>query len=126
MNCMKCGQAISDEQAFCQDCLDGMQQHPVNPSTVVLLPKSVPLVRKAAPRRRASAEEQILLLKKKLWHCRVLAVILFIFLLLAAAVAYYAIDRLDVQKLWGQNYSTVLPEESGSTGTASTQISPAN
>lgn len=127
MNCMKCGQTISEEQAFCQDCLDAMQQHPVNPSTVVLLPKNEPPVRKVAPRRRPSAEEQVSLLRKKLRRCRVLAASLLVFLLLAAAVACYAISRLDVQKLWGQNYSTVLPVESGSTGTTSpTQTTPVN
>ncbi len=120
MNCMKCGQSISEDQVFCQDCLDAMRQHPVNPATVVLLPKSAPPARKTAPRRRPSAEEQVLNLKKKLRHCRITAAVLLLLLLLAAAVAYYAIDRLDVQKLWGQNYSTVLPGESNVAETTQT------
>lgn len=54
MACMKCGKKLGSSQVFCDECLEKMEQNPVNPNTVVTLP------------RRESAPVQ----KKKVLHHR--------------------------------------------------------
>ena len=39
MNCMKCGKTTTNEQVFCDDCLQVMAKHPVKPGTPVYLPQ---------------------------------------------------------------------------------------
>lgn len=113
MNCMKCGRETADNQAFCESCLLEMEQHPVKPGTVILLPnqpKQPP--KKPVPKKKPtlSPEEQVPLLKKKVWRLRFLA----LFLILVIGALWYtasrAITELDIQRLLGQNYSTVETE----------------
>ncbi len=37
--CMKCGKKLGSSQVFCDECLEKMEQNPVNPNTVVTLPR---------------------------------------------------------------------------------------
>lgn len=109
MNCMKCGREIESGQVFCSHCLELMAQHPVKPDAVIKLPqrREVP-VRKNTPRKKLrTPEEQIVQLKRR---NRLLTFILC--LLLATSLLFLSlcvdyIRQLDVQKLLGQNYSTV-------------------
>ena len=117
MHCMKCGRDIKEDQAFCPECLEAMERHPVRPGTVILLPTP----EKAAPKRTLlrkkptpTAEEQVSILKKTVLR---LYVLLFILIGIAGALAYtsgWAIDQLDIQRLLGQNYSTAAPTVPGS------------
>lgn len=38
MNCMRCGRETSENEIFCDECLQDMQRHPVDPTTPVILP----------------------------------------------------------------------------------------
>ena len=48
MACMKCGKKLGSSQVFCDECLATMEQNPVNPNTVVTLPRreSAPVQKK--------------------------------------------------------------------------------
>ncbi len=109
MNCMKCGREIDENQAFCEICRLEMEQHPVKPGTVILLPnqmKQPPKKQSVRKKPAVPAEEQMPQLKKKLWRLRFLA--MFLTLLIAGLVYVNSrvITELDIQRLLGQNYST--------------------
>lgn len=109
MNCMKCGREFEGDQAFCPKCLELMAQRPVKPDMVIKLPHrhdSAP--KKAAPRKRSrSAEEQIRRLKRINTRLVIALCLMSIVagLLLSLSVDFF--KQLDVQRLLGQNYSTV-------------------
>ena len=109
MNCMKCGRETDAENVFCQSCLLEMEKYPVQPGTVVLLPRrrEAAVIKKPQKRHIPTAEEQIKHLRK--W-------LMILTLLLAAAVTaivwmfnptmHYVMDQhFEI----GQNYSTVIP-----------------
>lgn len=109
MNCMKCGREFEGDQAFCPKCLELMAQRPVKSDIVIKLPnRRETAVKKAAPRKRIrTAEEQIRRLKRI--NSR-LVIALCLMTLVAGLLASLSIDffrQLDVQRLLGQNYSTV-------------------
>ena len=47
MVCMKCGKKLGVSQVFCDECLEQMKENPVNPNTVVTLPR-----RESAPAQK--------------------------------------------------------------------------
>lgn len=123
MNCMKCGREAEIGNAFCPGCMERMKQYPVRPGTAVILPsrKEPQQIKKQTPRKRTlSLEEQITLLKK---HNQRLAYLLIILVLLLAALGVlcgFAVRELSIQKLMGQNYSTITqmdPSEDGAVET---------
>ena len=64
MQCMKCGQAVSEGNVFCADCLAVMSRYPVNADTPVqILPRKA----KAAKKRELSPEE-LLQRQKRITH----------------------------------------------------------
>ena len=106
MNCMKCGRETKNEQVFCQDCLRIMQRYPVQPGTVVFLPRRRdPVLKKTVKRHVISAEEQIKSLRKQLtilWI--VLVVCIAAIVMMINPTLHYALDKhVEI----GQNYSTV-------------------
>jgi len=121
MNCMKCGREIEEDQAFCQYCLLEMENHPVKPNTVVLLPDQKPAEVKKTVRRKKTEippEEQLPVLKSKLWTLRLISLVLLIFISVLGYITFRAISELDIQRLLGQNYSTIITTEpqAGETG----------
>ena len=118
MNCIKCGRETENEAVFCAECLAHMERHPVKPGTVVLLPPKgsdyVPK-KQARKRRTLTPEEQIKRLKRR---NRILSAILVLVLAIAGFFGYIAreaIGRLDIQKFWGQNYSSITDSSSYAT-----------
>ena len=113
MNCMKCGRELESEQAFCEDCLLEMKNYPVNPNTIVQLPrrKEAPPVRKSPNRRRTvSPEEQVKSLKKRLWILTgILVVVLVILISMIYPTVNYFVRNYYLRP--GQNYSTITVVE---------------
>ena len=116
MNCMKCGRETAENQAFCQECLEGMEKYPVKPGTVVHLPRrrEESGSKKGYPRRKAppTPEEQVKSLKKTV---RTLLVTLLVATLLLIVTGYFAVEHLlesDMRFLPGQNYSSVTSADS--------------
>lgn len=113
MNCMKCGRETDEDQAFCQICLLEMEQHPVKPGIVIFLPNQVKQApKKPTPKKKPvlPPEEQVPALKKKLRRLQILAIFLTLVIGALGYVASRAITELDIQRLLGQNYSTIETE----------------
>ena len=109
MNCMKCGREVESGQVFCPQCLELMAQHPVKPDVVIKLPqrKEVP-AKKNSPRKKVrTAEEQVVQLKRRNFLLTTILCLLLAISLLFLSLCIDYIRQLDVQKLLGQNYSTV-------------------
>ena len=117
MNCMKCGREAGPANAFCEACLKEMDARPVNPGTVILLPgNNHQSVRKMPPKKpQLTPEEQLTVLQRKVRHLRILATILLALVIGLGIVARRAISELDIQRLLGQNYSTVQQTEPSGT-----------
>ena len=60
MNCMKCGRETLGENVFCQDCLTEMEKYPVQPGTVVLLPRRKDSSSKKTTKRHTPAPEELI------------------------------------------------------------------
>lgn len=110
MNCVKCGREIESDQAFCQFCLEEMEQYPVKPGTVVYIPKhpEEEPEKKGGSRRKANLtpEQQIRRLKKRILCLRIaLAALMLACGLLVIAVGR-AVTELDFYRFLGKNYSS--------------------
>ena len=107
MNCLKCGRDTTQDQVFCDRCLEIMDAYPVKPGTPVHLPhwESLDAAKRQNHRKRAlSQEEHILLLRKHLRRMRICAGILALVLCLATAMLLYEILTPNSQVI-GQNYT---------------------
>lgn len=109
MNCMKCGREIQEDQVFCPKCLELMAQSPVKPDVVIKLPRRQDAqVKKTAPRKKVpTAEEQVLRLKRKNRFLTAALCLLAVVCLVFVSLCIDYFRQMDVQKLLGQNYSTV-------------------
>jgi len=109
MNCMKCSREIEGEGAFCQDCLLEMEKYPVQPGTVVLLPrrKENSFQKKTVKRHVPSPEEQITTLQRQIRLLFLLLVLCFVAIgiMFKPAMHYIRDEHIPI----GQNYSTVTP-----------------
>ena len=115
MNCMKCGRELSDEGVFCIDCLLEMEKYPVDPGTVVLLPRRREsyIPKKQVKRHTPAPEEQIAAL-----HRRVVVLTLLLAACIAAIVLMFVPTMhyvRDEHYAIGQNYSTVSPSTAPNT-----------
>lgn len=107
MQCLKCGKSTTENQVFCDGCLQGMDAYPVKPGTPVHLPyPKVGEASKKQPHRKRplSQDEQILYLRKHLRRARMFAALLAIVLCFATVMLVYEITSPDGQVI-GQNYN---------------------
>lgn len=129
MNCLKCGREMESGDAFCPVCQERMKRYPVKSGTAVVLPsrKDPQNIRRQPPRKRTpSAEEQVALLKRHNQRLAGILVLCVLIIALLGVISGYAIQKLGMQKLLGQNYSTFVQTEpseeaSGSPESAQTQ-----
>ena len=109
MNCVKCGRETRGEDIFCQECLAEMEKYPVEPGTVVLLPrrKEVSAVKKAPKRHTPTPEEQIATLRqhRSTLLFLLVACIIAIALMFEPTMHYVQDEHYEI----GQNYSSVTP-----------------
>ena len=114
MNCVKCGRDIGEDQVFCGTCLEEMEQYPVKPGTAIHIPsrKEWEEVKKSSQKKRpiVPLPEQVLRLKKKVLRLRIAVIVL---LLLCGSLCFLigrTVMELDIQRLLGQNYNTMVTE----------------
>lgn len=120
VHCLKCGRETEEGQSFCQACLLEMQKHPVDPNTVVLLPRreNGQTSKKPARRRSLSAEERVAVLRR---HNRWLIVLLVLCLAVFGLLTYPTIRYLRRAPLQrGQNYTYAMPLNKNAQSSAST------
>ena len=107
MNCIKCGRETSGEDVFCQECLTDMAKHPVDPSTVVLLPrrKENSFQKKTVKRHGPSPEELVDSLRRQNMALVFLLVVFLIAIVLMfkPTMHYVRDEHYEI----GQNYSSV-------------------
>lgn len=116
MNCMRCGRETEAEQVFCEECLADMEKHPVEPGTVVQLPKrrysQTPKRPEKKKRFRKSEDEVAFLKKMNRWLVTALLFVTLAFVAVSA-IAIHFINKADTTPSIGRNYSTVVPYKSG-------------
>lgn len=112
MNCLRCGRETTEQQVFCDACLEHMSRHPVKSDTPIYLP-----VRKVgdAPknkrrhRRERSAEETVVILRKRIRVLMILVVVLV--MMFSAAVAGVWLAKKQGADLYipdaGQNFHSI-------------------
>ena len=109
MDCIKCGRETRGEDIFCQDCLTEMAKYPVQPGTVVLLPrrKETSSVKKTPKRHTPSSEEIIAGLRQQrsVLLLLLVACIVAIALMFEPTMHYLRDEHYEI----GQNYSSVTP-----------------
>ena len=91
LGCMKCGKKLGSAQTFCDECLAKMEQSPVKPNTVVVLPtrpvKTATKKKSLRPRYFWDAEDKIDTLRSKLrWVSFALIVAILGFILAVAVI----------------------------------------
>jgi len=117
---MRCGRDTGGEQAFCPDCLQVMERYPVDPDTVVQLPrrKSVSPSKRLPRRRTLSPEERIAQLRRRTRRLAVALVVLAVaFVLLAIPTVNFLIGARSRP---GQNYKLLPSTVSTTAATGST------
>ena len=111
MNCMKCGRETQEENVFCQSCLLVMDRYPIQPGTVVLLPRhrESSVNKKNIKRRTLSAEEKNYKLRKivKVLSILLTIAVIAIVLMIKPTIHYMMDDHFEI----GQNYSSVIQSE---------------
>jgi len=114
MNCMKCGRDTAEGSVFCPDCIAEMGKYPVQPGTVVLLPRRRETIsqKKTVKRRVVTPEEQILVLRRWVIILSLLLVacISAIALMFEPTMHYLRDEHFEI----GQNYSSVTPAQTDS------------
>ena len=125
MNCMKCGRGLEAGEAFCPVCQERMKQRPVKPGTAVILPhRDDPRnTKKQQPRKRMiPADVQVSRLKKHNLRLAYLLIVCIVIIAMLSVLSGHVAKQLGIQKLLGQNYSTIVQTElsaepTGETGT---------
>ena len=111
MNCMKCGRETQEENVFCQSCLLVMDRYPIQPGTVVLLPRhrETSVNKKNIKKRTLSAEEKNYKLRKivKVLSILLTIAVIAIVLMIKPTFHYVMEDHFEI----GQNYSSVIQSE---------------
>ena len=115
MNCMKCGRETQNDTVFCQNCLLDMEKYPIQPGTVVQLPRrrEASVIKKASKRHLPTQEEQILFLRKCIMVLTVLLAVCIaaIALMFKPTMHYVRDEHVEI----GQNYSSVVASATPST-----------
>lgn len=76
MECLKCGKETKENQVFCSECKQIMEQYPVKPGTPIQLPKrAAPTQEKKVSHKKTQSLEQRIA-RQQLWLKRLCLVIL--------------------------------------------------
>ena len=97
MSCMRCGKETKEDQAFCDECLEEMEQYPIKPGTPIQLPlrEDKPPVKRARFRLAESKwKDKIFLLKY------IIVWLVIVIVLLAAALALCICMLLKITPDW--------------------------
>ena len=96
MYCLKCGSNTQDNRVFCDACLDGMQDYPIKPGTVVQIPtRPVYEEEKKQPvkRRGNTQADQMRRLRITIRWLWATIIILLLVLGLTTALLVHALDN---------------------------------
>ena len=105
MNCMKCGREVEEDQVFCQECLEQMENEPIRISTPVHIPRQ-PTKGTTTHHAVLHPEDEIRRLERANERLRVWVILLAMASLLLAMAVYHKEVASVVEEL-GKNYSVV-------------------
>lgn len=111
--CLKCGSKAEDGSAFCNTCLEVMEQYPVKPGTVIHLPRRQPRPEETAnadfeePNHAEQLAHQRSLIK---WLTGVVAVLSFL-LVFTAVLLIHTLEKDQPLPMIGRNYTTSTSAE---------------
>ena len=108
LNCLKCGKETSEQNVFCNHCLEVMAQYPVKPGTAIVLPhREAEVAEKKPPRRReASIKEQLQSHKTTIRWLLVTLCALLVALLFVSGMLLRVLQEQDPSQEIGRNYTT--------------------
>lgn len=89
MNCMRCGRELTLGQVFCKECQANMAQHPVDPSTPVILPPPKAVTNRRNSRKPRKPEEQLSRLRRMMASM----LVVFMIILLAGTMLIYSLSQ---------------------------------
>ena len=98
MYCLRCGNETSNEEVFCEKCLNIMEQYPVKPGTPIKIPhrSTTATVKKQARKKGLTPEEQNIRLKV---HLRTLLALLGAAIVLMSIFAFLYFQELKNKKI---------------------------
>ena len=105
MYCMKCGREVSEDQVFCPECLELMEQDPIKIATPVHIPRQ-PSPGSAPRRPTLHTEEDMRRLERVADRLRAWVILLATALVLVVMACYYNSYAGGTDEL-GKNYSVV-------------------
>ena len=97
MRCLECGRDVKDQQVFCDDCQESMEQYPVKPGTPIQLPPrdDTPKKKPAKKKKLLKPEEQIPRLRSSVQLLTLALVGVIIAFILAVLMVVYLLDVRD-------------------------------
>ena len=105
MYCMKCGRETTDEQVFCDSCLQTMAQYPIKPGTPIQLPNRSGGKKQAPRKRQPTAAEQVQQLKRTVKRLIVALAVLTLVLCMTTIVLLQVMHDDATVPVAGKNYS---------------------
>lgn len=107
-NCLKCGSAVKDKAAFCDQCLQVMEQYPIKPGSVAhLQPRPQRPERKSPELYRETVDKQQLLhAKRSIRWLIALTLILSALLLTTTGILLQTLESKPEAPAIGKNYTT--------------------
>lgn len=119
LQCLKCGEAVTEGNAFCDKCLAGMKNYPIPQDTALILPKRPDYGSRRYGRKKKKSTEELLLEAHQRIKTLRFALIFEVFLILVLALGCLFLLRRDEKPVVGQNYSTT--STSATTGSLPTE-----
>lgn len=108
VNCLKCGREITEEEVFCEYCLQDAEEFPVDPNTAIYLPRreKTEAPKKPVRKRTVPLDEQVKALRKR---ARTLTILLLLCGAMLIAAVYPTLAYLTEERYRpGQNYTPMV------------------
>lgn len=99
MYCLRCGKETTDEQVFCQACLDNMENYPVKPGVPVQLPHrpAVQLPKRTGKKGKNQSPEELLEdMRKTVRRMTRVLLLAVLLLLLAGGIIFYQWNTYNI------------------------------
>ena len=98
MYCMKCGREISEDNVFCDSCLEDMSRYPIKPGTPIQLPTHAPVTEeKKKPLRLKKEVPPEQRLRQSRATVRLLALVLAVLVAAFVILCLFTLQLLEQQ-----------------------------
>lgn len=106
--CLKCGKKVEEQSVFCSECLAIMEQYPINPGTVVHLPRrqTIPENNQRTDFEEPTQAEQLDHQRKLIRWLTTIVAGLSLLLVITAVMLIRTLDKAQSLPMIGRNYTT--------------------